>query len=59
MSEAEFRDRYFKINRENYGHAPDQVSDEDYEYVVGWFETLKPFYAKAAAGRAVVFTLDQ
>ncbi len=60
IRDAQFRERYFKINRENYGAAPKQVSEEDFEYVAGWFEELKAFYAKAAAaGRAVVFTVDQ
>ena len=60
LTDAEFRERYVKINRENYGAAPEQISDEDFEYVAGWFEGLKQFYAKAAAaGRAVVFTVDQ
>ena len=60
VSDDEFRERYFKINRENYGFVPEQVSEKDYEYIAGWFEELKPFYAKAAAaGRAVLFTVDQ
>ena len=60
VDEAELRERYFRINRQNYGFVPTQVSEEDFEYVAGWFEELKPFYAKAAAvGRAVVFTVDQ
>ncbi len=60
MSEEEFQTRYYKINRADYGFAPKQVSAEDYEYVAGWFEELKPFYAKAAAaGRTVLFTVDQ
>ncbi len=60
INEDKLRERYFKINRENYGFVPEQVSDEDYEYVAGWFEELKPFYAKAAAaGRSVLFTVDQ
>lgn len=60
ISDESFRQRYFQINRANYGFAPDQVSEEDYEYVAGWFEELKIFYAKAAAaGRAVLFSVDQ
>jgi len=60
LSDLEFRKRYFKINRDNYGFAPDQLSDEDFDYVAGWFEELKSFYAKAAAAnRAVLFTVDQ
>ena len=60
MSDAHFRERYFKINRENYGFASEQLSEDDFEYVAGWFEELKQFYAKVAtAGRAVVFTVDQ
>ncbi len=60
ISAAEFRERYFRINRDNYGAAPNRVSEEDYEYSAGWFEELRPFYAKAAAaGRAVAFTVDQ
>lgn len=60
ITDAQFRERYFKINHENYGSAPNQVSEDDFEYVAGWLEDLKAFYAKAAAARrAVVFTLDQ
>ena len=32
INKADFRERYFKINRENYGSAPNQVSEEDYKY---------------------------
>ncbi len=60
VTDAQFRERYFKINRQNYGAAPNQISEEDFEYVAGWFEELKVFYTKAAAARrAVVFTVDQ
>ncbi len=60
ISEADFRERYFRINCQTYGAAPNQVNEEDYEYSADWFAELKPFYAKAAAaGRAVAFTVDQ
>jgi hypothetical protein len=57
FGEAELRDRYFKIDEEDYG-VP--VSDQDFEYTWGWFEPLKAFFVKAAdAGRPVVFSVDQ
>ena len=60
LTDMEFRERYLKINRDNYGAAPNQLSDEDFEYVAGGLEELKLFYAKAAAAnRAVLFTVDQ
>ena len=60
MSDMQFRERYFKINRANYGFAPKQRSEEDFDYVAGWFEEVRAFYAKAtAAHRSVLFTVDQ
>lgn len=57
FGEAELRERYFKIDEDDYG-VP--VSDQDFEYTWGWFEPLKAFFAKAAdAGRSVVFSVDQ
>jgi hypothetical protein len=60
IDEAELEKRYWRINRDNYGFAPEQLCEEDLEYVQDWFAQLKPFYARAAvAGRAVIFTVDQ
>jgi Domain of unknown function (DUF1877) len=50
------RERYFKINSNEYG----PISDDDFEYVWEYFNGLADFYAKAAAaGRHVIFTVDQ
>ncbi|TQV69702.1 DUF1877 family protein [Exilibacterium tricleocarpae] len=51
------RARYFQIDPNDYDV---DLDDEDFEYTWHWFERLSPLYAKAAAaGRAVVFTVDQ
>jgi hypothetical protein len=37
-----------------------EIGEEDLEYTLGWFQDLRSFYQKAAAGnRAVIFTVDQ
>jgi len=47
---------YDLINPDDYQFAG---WDDDYEYTVGWFDHLAPFYVKAAeASRSVVFTVD-
>jgi hypothetical protein len=60
IDEEELEKRYWCINRDNYGFAPNELCAEDLEYMLSWFAGLKPFYAKAAAsGHAVIFTVDQ
>ena len=42
------------------GSDYEDVRPEDREYTLGWYEGLPKFFAKAAAaGRAVIFTVDQ
>ncbi len=60
ISDDEFRERFFKIDPISCQRTWGDVDEENLEYVAGWFEELKPFYAKAAAaGRSVLFTVDQ
>ena len=57
ITEPEFRRRYFAIDADSYGFP---LTDEDFGYTWGWFETLREFYARAAtARRHVLFTADQ
>ena len=42
------------------GSDYEDVRPEDREYTLGWYEDLPKFFAKAAAaGRSVIFTVDQ
>jgi len=57
MTQEQFRERYFKIDKANYGG---DVSEDDFEYVWEYFKDLPEFYTKAAAAkRFVIFTVDQ
>jgi hypothetical protein len=57
LSEADFRKRYYEINRETYC---EELSDEDLEYTWSWFQGVRDLYAKAAANEYyVLFTVDQ
>jgi hypothetical protein len=60
IDEQELEKRYWRINRNNYGAAPNQLCEDDLEYIQANFPDLKAFYAKAStAGRSVIFTVDQ
>ena len=57
ITEARFREAYFRIDPRSYG-CP--VNEQDFEYTWDWFEGLREFYQRAAAaGRHVLFTADQ
>ena len=48
---------YAQISAEDYYRA--EPGDDDFDYVWEWFDGLPAFFAKAAAaGRAVIFTVD-
>jgi hypothetical protein len=51
------RERYDAIDPDDYQGVKE---DEDFEYTWAYFEEVREFYQRAAAaGRAVVFTVDQ
>ncbi|MCY1139588.1 DUF1877 family protein [Actinoplanes sp. Pm04-4] len=51
------RRRYDRIDATEYQA---ELSDEDFDYTWHWFTQVRTFYLKAAAaGRAVIFTVDQ
>ncbi|MET7403437.1 YfbM family protein [Dactylosporangium sp. NPDC005572] len=57
VDEAWMRQRYDRIDPTDY---QGELSDEDFEYTWYWFTQVRDFYRKtAAAGRAVIFTVDQ
>lgn len=57
LSEKDLRKRYDAIDPDDYDG---EYGDKDFEYTWGNFLTLREFYKKAAAaGRSVVFTVDQ
>jgi len=57
VSEATFRERYFRIDPAQYGV---DLSDEDFGYTWEWFQNVRGLYERAAAdGRHVLFTADQ
>jgi len=57
VSEANFRELYFKIKPESYGGG---VDEDDFHYTWGWFEDQAAFWHRAASeGRYVLFTADQ
>ena len=57
ITEAWFRERYFKIKPEKYG-CP--VDEQDFGYTWSNFESLREFLNRAAnEGRYVLFTADQ
>jgi hypothetical protein len=56
VREGDLRGRYFAIDPAAYGEP---LTDEDFDYVWGWFESLRAFFARAAAaGRATLFTVS-
>jgi hypothetical protein len=57
VDEAWMRQRYNRIDPLDYQGV---LGDEDFEYTWDWFTQVRDFYRKAAAaGRAVIFTVDQ
>ena len=57
VTKDQFRKKYDQIEPDDYGV---DLSDDDFGYTWEWFESLKPFWSKAAKdGRAVLFTVDQ
>lgn len=57
ISEAQFRENYFRIDPDDYG-VP--VDEEDYSYTWSWFQGIREFYDRAAqANRSVLFTASQ
>jgi hypothetical protein len=56
VGEGDLRGRYFALDAADYGEP---LTDEDFDYVWGWFESLRAFFARAAAqGRATLFTVS-
>jgi hypothetical protein len=57
ISQDWMRKKYFEIDAEDFGP---NFGEEDFEYTWAYFDDVKQFYAKAAAGgRSVIFTVDQ
>jgi hypothetical protein len=57
LSEASFRDKYFKLDAEEYGFP---LTEEDFMYTWEWLERSLDFWMQAAKeGRHVLFTADQ
>jgi hypothetical protein len=57
ITQEAFRQRYFSIRDPEYIPG---ISAEDFEYTWDWFNGLPDFFARsAAAGRSVIFTVDQ
>ena len=58
LSEAEFRDLYFKIDKDAYG--PEFFGDLDCQYTWDWLSGTLEFWKNAAEkGLSVIFTVDQ
>ncbi len=56
LGEDDLRGRYFALDPDAYGEP---LTDEDFEYVWGWFVSLRAFFARAAAAeRATLFTVS-
>ena len=56
IDRAELRRRYNAIDTASYG----ELSDSDFEYTWSWFPQLRDLFQRAAAaGRAMLFTVDQ
>lgn len=56
-TEVDFRERYFRIDPEDYGFS---VNEEDFEYTWTWFNSMRDLYYRAAdANRYVLFTASQ
>lgn len=57
ITEDQLRQRYFRIDPEDYGFS---VNDEDFEYTWYWFSRLREFWQRCAKdGRYVLFTASQ
>lgn len=57
VSDVEMRARYFAIDQSLYDYDKDE---EDCQATVGWFNEVRDFYQRAAAGgRSVIFAVDQ
>ena len=57
LTSAEFRSRYFEIDADDYDV---DLSEDDLEYTMSWFEGVRDLYSRAASeGRYVLFTADQ
>jgi hypothetical protein len=57
VSADALRAGYARINPAGYAG---EHGEEDFEYLLEWFEDFGPFWQRAAAaGRAVIFTVDQ
>jgi hypothetical protein len=53
----DFRNKYFKIDPEDYGF---ELTEEDFEYTWDWFQNVRQLYKRAADNnRFVLFTADQ
>jgi hypothetical protein len=57
LDSDEFRDRYYRIDQDDYDA---ELSDDDLEYTWSWFTGIRDLYVRAAKdGRYVLFTADQ
>jgi hypothetical protein len=57
VTDDDMATRYDAMDQDAYEYPKDA---QDRGYTVGWFEAVRAFYAKAAAaGRSVIFTVDQ
>ncbi|HSA94376.1 MAG TPA: YfbM family protein [Terriglobales bacterium] len=60
ISKDWFREKYFRIDPEDYGVPLVPFNEDDFEYTWAYFEEVREFYSKAAKeGRHVIFTVDQ
>ena len=57
VTEASMRQAYDRLDPADYGS---EWSEEDFEYAWSWFQEVRDLWSRAAAaGRAVIFTVDQ
>ena len=57
LSEDQFRQRYFRIDPEDYGFP---VNQDDCDYTWSWFQGVRDLYDRAAkANRYILFTASQ
>jgi hypothetical protein len=57
VTQAEMQQVYDRLDPADYGP---EWSQEDFEYTWGWFQEVRDLWSRtAAAGRAVIFTVDQ
>jgi hypothetical protein len=57
VTEAEMRQAYDRLDPADNGP---EWSEEDFEYTWSWFQEVRDLWSRAAAaGRAVIFTVDQ